>query len=122
MNKNTQSLLRRDEAVIWHPFTPLMANNSPLVVTSGKGAYLFTEDGRAILDAVSSWWVNLHGHANSHITKAVAKQAAELEHVIFAGFTHEPAMNWRRACWRSYLITKKNLLFGQWKYRRRGCP
>lgn len=85
-------LLNKDKQLIWHPFTQLVNSPDPLVVTSAKGVYLYTEDGREILDAVSSWWVNLHGHSHPHIAAAVAKQALELEHVIFAGFTHEPAI------------------------------
>ena len=81
-----------DRKNIWHPFTSLhdMAE-SPLIVR-GEGVYLYTSDGRKILDAISSWWVNLHGHSNAHIAKAIAAQALELEHVIFAGFTHKPAI------------------------------
>ena len=60
-------------------------------IVSGKGPYLYTEDGREILDLVSSWWVNIHGHAHPKIAEAIARQASELEHVIFAGFTHRPA-------------------------------
>jgi adenosylmethionine-8-amino-7-oxononanoate aminotransferase len=56
----------------------------------GEGAWLFTDDGRRILDAISSWWVNLHGHANPRIAAAVAHQAQQLEHVLLAGFVHEP--------------------------------
>jgi adenosylmethionine-8-amino-7-oxononanoate aminotransferase len=62
------------------------------MIVKAEGVHLITEDGRKIIDAVSSWWVNLHGHSNAHITKAIANQAAELEHVIFAGFTHKPAI------------------------------
>ena len=60
-------------------------------VERGEGAYLYLLDGRKILDAISSWWVTLHGHAHPKIAKAIAEQAAKLEQVIFAGFTHEPA-------------------------------
>src|SRR5262249_35604335 len=56
-----------------------------------EGAVLHTEDGREIIDAISSWWVTLHGHAQPEIAEAIARQARELEQVIFAGFTHEPA-------------------------------
>jgi adenosylmethionine---8-amino-7-oxononanoate aminotransferase len=81
-----------DTRNIWHPFTSL-ANTDPLpVITSGQGVYLNTEDGRKIIDAISSWWVNLHGHGNESIAQAIATQAAKLEHVIFAGFTHKPAI------------------------------
>lgn len=85
-------LLAADKENIWHPFTPLEGGDPPLVITSAKGVYLHTHDGRAIIDGVSSWWVNLHGHSNPYIADALAKQAHTLEHVIFAGFTHEPAI------------------------------
>ncbi len=81
-----------DKKNIWHPFTPLQYGSEVPLITSGKGVYLHTADGRKILDAISSWWVNLHGHANEKIATAIAAQASRLEHVIFAGFTHEPAI------------------------------
>ncbi len=84
--------LEADRRSVWHPFTPLAKKEPPILVTGGRGAYLHTDDGRAILDAVSSWWVNLHGHGHPEIAKAVAQQAEALEHVIFAGFTHKPAI------------------------------
>jgi adenosylmethionine---8-amino-7-oxononanoate aminotransferase len=84
--------IERDQKVVWHPFTPLVGSSSPLMVNSAKGAELYTADGRTIIDAISSWWVNLHGHSNPDIAAAVSKQASTLEHVIFAGFTHEPAI------------------------------
>jgi adenosylmethionine-8-amino-7-oxononanoate aminotransferase len=76
---------------IWHPFTNAAVDSPPLHVVRAEGAYLYTSDGRRILDAVSSWWVNLHGHANPRIAEAIAEQARKLEHVILAGFTHEAA-------------------------------
>jgi adenosylmethionine---8-amino-7-oxononanoate aminotransferase len=63
----------------------------PLTVCRAKGVYFETQDGRQILDAISSWWVNVHGHSHPAIAQAVAEQAARLEHVLFAGFSHEPA-------------------------------
>ena len=84
--------IERDKKSIWHPFTPLLGVDDPLYIESGEGAYLITEDGSKILDAVSSWWVNLHGHSHPHITEAIARQANALEHVIFAGFSHKPAI------------------------------
>lgn len=76
---------------IWHPFTNSALDPPPLLVEKAEGVYLHTKDGRKILDAISSWWVNLHGHANPRIAAAVAEQAQKLEHVILAGFTHEAA-------------------------------
>jgi adenosylmethionine---8-amino-7-oxononanoate aminotransferase len=76
---------------LWHPFTHQGADPAPLLVRRGDGVFLETQDGRRILDAISSWWVNLHGHSRPAIAAAIAEQAARLEHVIFAGFSHEPA-------------------------------
>ena len=81
-----------DRENIWHPFTSLQAGADPLLITEAKGVYLHASDGRKILDAISSWWVNLHGHAHASIAKAIADQAKKLEQVIFAGFTHPPAI------------------------------
>ncbi len=69
----------------------MLTAEPPLKVRSAEGAYLELEDGRKILDCISSWWVNIHGHAHPEIAAAIYRQAQELEQVIFAGFTHEPA-------------------------------
>ncbi|MEM8893052.1 MAG: adenosylmethionine--8-amino-7-oxononanoate transaminase [Bacteroidota bacterium] len=82
----------KDKDSIWHPFTPLIGSAEPLPVKKAAGVYLELEDGRKIIDAISSWWVNLHGHSHPRIAQAIAEQAATLEHVIFAGFSHEPAV------------------------------
>jgi len=76
---------------IWHPFTNAALDPPPLRVVRAEGVYLYTADGRKILDAVSSWWVNLHGHANPRIAAAIAEQARKMEHVVLAGFTHDAA-------------------------------
>ena len=81
-----------DRKNIWHPFTSLGEKTDPILIEKAEGIYLHSNDGRKIIDAVSSWWVNLHGHCHPAIAKAVAEQAKVLEHVIFAGFTHEPAI------------------------------
>jgi adenosylmethionine-8-amino-7-oxononanoate aminotransferase len=86
-------LSAKDKKNIWHPFTSLEGSPEPLVIERAEGIYLYTPDGRKIMDAISSWWVNLHGHSHPVIAEAVAQQAKKLEHVIFAGFTHEPAVN-----------------------------
>lgn len=83
-----KSLAERDQAVIWHPYTQ-MQNASPAIpIVRGEGVYLIAENGKKYLDAVSSWWVNIHGHAHPYIAQKVAEQLKTLEHVIFAGFTH----------------------------------
>src|SRR5439155_18600786 len=76
---------------IWHPFTNSALDLPPLLVESKEGICLCTKDGRRILDAISSWWVNLHGHANPRIAAAIAEQARKLEHVILAGLAHAAA-------------------------------
>lgn len=76
---------------IWHPFTNGALDPAPLLVRQAEGVYLHLADGRKMIDAISSWWVNLHGHANPRITAAIAEQGKKLEHVILAGFTHEAA-------------------------------
>ena len=76
---------------LWHPFTHQGAEPAPPTVRRGHGVFLETSDGRTILDAISSWWVNLHGHSHPAIAAAIGEQAARLEHVLFAGFSHEPA-------------------------------
>lgn len=86
------SLTERDRKVIWHPYTQMKNALPHIPVVRGEGVYLFDEDGKKYIDAVSSWWVNIHGHAHPHIAKKVAEQLSVLEHVIFAGFTHEPAV------------------------------
>jgi adenosylmethionine---8-amino-7-oxononanoate aminotransferase len=76
---------------IWHPYTQAALDPPPIRIERAEGAFLFTADGRQLIDAVSSWWVNIHGHSHPRIADAIAEQSRKLEHVIFAGFTHEPA-------------------------------
>lgn len=75
---------------IWHPFTQAHADPVALPISRAEGAYLYTTDGRRIIDAISSWWVNLHGHCHPQIAKAIAAQVEKLDHVLLAGFSHEP--------------------------------
>jgi adenosylmethionine---8-amino-7-oxononanoate aminotransferase len=86
------SLINRDLNVIWHPYTQMQTALPPVPIVRGEGACLFDENGKSYIDAVSSWWVNIHGHAHPYIAQKVAEQLNKLEHVIFAGFTHEPAI------------------------------
>jgi adenosylmethionine-8-amino-7-oxononanoate aminotransferase len=86
------SLPERDAQVIWHPFTQMQTAKPAIPIVRAKGAYLYAEDQTAYLDAISSWWVNLHGHAHPHISNRIALQAEQLEHVLFAGFTHSGAV------------------------------
>jgi adenosylmethionine-8-amino-7-oxononanoate aminotransferase len=86
------NLSERDYQLIWHPFTQQQTAMPNIAITHGKGALLYDENGNEYIDAVSSWWTNLFGHANPQIAAAIKKQVDTLEHVIFAGFTHQPAI------------------------------
>ncbi len=86
------NLVERDLKVIWHPYTQMKLAQPPVPIVRGEGACLYDENGKKYIDAVSSWWVNIHGHANPYIAEKVAGQLKKLEHVIFAGFTHEGAV------------------------------
>lgn len=89
-----QSVMQRDLEVVWHPCTQMKDHETlPLIpIQSAKGVYLYDFDGNSYIDAVSSWWVNLFGHANPLINARVKRQLDTLEHVLLAGFTHEPAV------------------------------
>lgn len=82
----------QDQQYVWHPFTQHQTAAPSIAIVRGKGAYLYDEHGTAYLDAVSSWWTNLHGHAHPYLANALYAQANTLEHVIFANFTHPPAI------------------------------
>ena len=86
-------IVGRDKRYIWHPYTQHGTETDPLVVARAKGASLFDADGREILDMISSWWTCTHGHAHPKINAAIARQAETIEHVMFAGFTHAPAVD-----------------------------
>ena len=75
---------------VWHPYTQ-MKNAEVIPIVRGEGTYLYDDNGEQYIDAVASWWTNIHGHSHPVIANAIAEQAKKLEHVIFAGFTHEPA-------------------------------
>ncbi len=81
-----------DARHVWHPFTQAQTACPPIPIRAGRGSRLIAADGREFVDLISSWWVTLHGHAEPSIAEAIAAQATRLEQVIFAGFTHEPAV------------------------------
>jgi adenosylmethionine-8-amino-7-oxononanoate aminotransferase len=88
----TTSLSERDQKVIWHPYTHQKYGPEPIPLVRGERVWLFDDKGNKYIDAVSSWWVTIHGHANPYIAEKIYKQALVLEQVIFAGFTHLPAV------------------------------
>lgn len=87
----TASIAELDARFVWHPFTQQQTAPAPLEIVRGEREWLYTADGRALVDLTASWWVNIHGHAHPHIAAAISRQASELEHVLFAGCTHGPA-------------------------------
>jgi len=88
-----RDIIARDRRFIWHPYTQHGTEAEPTVISRAKGASLFDAEDREILDLISSWWTCTHGHSHPKINAALARQAEELEHVMFAGFTHAPAVN-----------------------------
>ena len=92
-NKNSQ-IVTNDLKHIWHPCTQMKDHETlPLIpINRGKGVYLYDFDDKSYIDAISSWWVNIFGHVNEHISKRVKEQLDTLEHVLLAGFTHKPAV------------------------------
>ena len=86
------SLTEKDSQYLWHPYTQHKTASAPIAITKGKGALLWDENGKEYIDAIASWWVNPYGHSNSFIAEAIYKQLTTLEHVLFGGFTHEPAV------------------------------
>ena len=86
------NLSERDQAVNWHPYTQMKTAGNAIPIVKGQGVYLFDDQGKKYIDAVSSWWVTLHGHSHPYIAQKVFEQLTTLEQVIFAGFTHEPAI------------------------------
>ncbi|MGM0508502.1 MAG: adenosylmethionine--8-amino-7-oxononanoate transaminase [Fusobacteriota bacterium] len=90
-----RELLDNDRKYIWHPFTQMKdyEDRDHILIKEGKGIYLYDYDGNKYYDTIASWWVNLHGHSNPRINKAVSNQMETLEHVNFSGFTHEPGVD-----------------------------
>jgi adenosylmethionine-8-amino-7-oxononanoate aminotransferase len=88
------AIAARDLAVVWHPCTQMKDHERlPMIpIARGSGVWLYDFDGQRYLDGISSWWVNLFGHANPRINSAVREQLDRLEHVMLAGFTHEPVL------------------------------
>lgn len=85
-------LTRQDSSAVWHPFTAITHDTVNIPIVRAEGVWLHAADSRCYLDAISSWWVNLHGHSHPYIAQRISEQAATLEHVMFAGFTHAPAV------------------------------
>ena len=100
-----------DRQYCWHPFTQAQTARAPLHVVRAQGAHVFDAEGRDYIDAVSSWWVNLHGHGHPVIADAIAKQAHTLEQVMFAGITHTPAIALAQALARQLPVPLQYVFF-----------
>jgi adenosylmethionine-8-amino-7-oxononanoate aminotransferase len=92
LNAGAADLVARDRACVWHPYTQMLTRPDPIPIVRGEGVYLYAADGRRLLDGTSSWWVNIHGHSHPKLNDALAAQAREIEHVVFANCTHRPAV------------------------------
>ncbi len=86
-------LITRDKQFVWHPFTQHKTECDPIAVERAEGAVLYTPEGREILDLISSWWTITHGHSHPALVEALRAQAGRVAHVMFSGFTHEPAVS-----------------------------
>ena len=89
---NKMNLTERDQKHLWHPYTQHKTAAPPIAITKGDGALLWDDNNKEYIDAIASWWVNPFGHSNKFIADAIYKQLTTLEHVLFGGFTHEPAV------------------------------
>jgi adenosylmethionine-8-amino-7-oxononanoate aminotransferase len=87
------TIAEKDKKYIWHPYTQMKDALPVIPIVSASGTLLYGEDGKTYIDAVSSWWTNIHGHAHPFISEQIFKQAKTAEHLIFAGFTHQPAVD-----------------------------
>ena len=87
-----KSLHQQDKDLIWHPYTQHLVEPEPILIERAKGASLFTSEGNEVLDLISSWWTTTHGHSHEKLNQAIINQAEKLDHVMFAGFSHPPAI------------------------------
>jgi adenosylmethionine-8-amino-7-oxononanoate aminotransferase len=105
------TLIERDSQHLWHPYTQHKTAALPIAITRGEGALLWDENQKEYIDAIASWWVNPYGHSNKFIADAIYKQLTTLEHVLFGGFTHEPAIVLAEKLMAILPINQKKLFF-----------
>jgi adenosylmethionine-8-amino-7-oxononanoate aminotransferase len=86
------STSKKDLAFVWHPFTHLKFQGENICIERAEGSHYFDDKGNRYIDAISSWWVNLHGHSHPYISQKVSEQLLKFEHTMFSGFTHQPAV------------------------------
>lgn len=105
------SLTSRDKKTIWHPYTQHELSPECIGIVRAKGAHIFDEKGNKYIDSFSSWWTCIHGHSNPYIAKKVSDQLKKLEHVIFAGFTHKPAVELSERLLKKLPKNQKKIFF-----------
>lgn len=88
---NQEDYIKLDQQYVWHPFSQEKIDHKRFI-EKAEGVYLYDSEGNKFIDAISSWWVNIHGHSNTYIANKISEQALTCEHIIFAGFTHKPAI------------------------------
>ena len=105
------NLIEKDSQYLWHPYTQHKTAQTPIAITKGEGALLWDENNKEYIDAIASWWVNPFGHSNKFIADAIYKQLTTLEHVLFGGFTHEPAVKVAEKLMEILPENKKKIFF-----------
>ncbi|WP_404981413.1 adenosylmethionine--8-amino-7-oxononanoate transaminase [Capnocytophaga granulosa] len=85
------TLSEKDQRYLWHAYTQHKTSDTPIAIVKGKDALLWDENGNTYIDAIASWWVNPYGHSNERLARRAYEQLTSLEHVLFGGFTHQPA-------------------------------
>lgn len=102
----TNGIINKDKKYLWHPFTQSKTACDPIEIRSAKDEILFDSDGKEYIDLISSWWINTHGHCRDEMISSLSNQSKKLEQVLFAGFTHKPAVDLAE---KLVKITPKNL-------------
>jgi adenosylmethionine-8-amino-7-oxononanoate aminotransferase len=102
----TNEIINKDKKHLWHPFTQSKTACDPIVIKSAKDEILFDSNGKEYIDLISSWWINTHGHCRDEMISSISNQSKKLEQVLFAGFTHKPAVDLAE---KLVEITPKNL-------------
>ena len=105
------NLVEKDQKYIWHPFTQMKTSGPALPIVKGEGTLLIDESGKSYIDAISSWWVNLHGHSHPYIAKKVFEQMQKLEHVVLLDSPINPPLIYVRSFQNIYRTTKPNFSF-----------
>ena len=88
-----KQILAKDKKFLWHPFTQSSFSEDPIIISSAKDEILFDIEGKEYIDLISSWWINTHGHCRNEMVNSVFNQSKKFEQVLFAGFTHHPAVD-----------------------------